>query len=147
MEEWQALQCVWSHENVEFRCDFPPIDAALCVFSERAVHALAPLLGESVEYLAVEVAGGSVTLANVLNVVDCLDEGRSEVLRLPDERPLFVSRYQFKSAHVGGFHMFRIPQTQGTEVIVSEQFCDVVRSAGLKGYEFEPPLWVSDELA
>lgn len=143
-KDWKALQCEWSHENIAYRRDFPPIDAALCVFSERAVRTLAPLLGESVEYLSLDVAGGGVTLVNILNVIDCLDEEKSEVYRLPNGQPLLVSNYQFRSLDVPALHMFRIPQTRGTEVIVSDQFCSAIQSAGLTGYEFEPPVWESN---
>lgn len=137
--EWTPPSYVWSDPDVEFHGDFPPVGIE-CVMSHRAYKVLAPLIAESVEQLAIDVPGGGLTLLHVLDVVDCLDENGSQLFRLPDEKILFVHQYRFDESLTRGHHIFRIPQTRGIEILVSEEFRETVRAAGLKGYCFNDPL-------
>lgn len=142
-DQWVPPSFEWSDGDPEYHGDFPPVDDGVCVFSDRAIVALSPLLGGSVEYLPIDLANGGLKVVNILNVVDCLDETMSQIYKIPDSPIALVNRYHFREGAVRGHHIFRIPQTQSIQVIVSEEFRDVVRACGLKGYNFKAPLWES----
>jgi hypothetical protein len=138
--QWTPPSYVWSHPDLDFHGDFPATVGIECAFSHRAYEVLAPLICDSVEQLDLDVPGGGLTLIHVLDLVDCLDETRSGIWRLPDGKILFVHKYHLDESLTKGHHMFRIPQTCGIEVLVSEEFRDAVKVAGLKGYKFGEPL-------
>jgi hypothetical protein len=112
--------------------DFPGYPAGPPIFSEHAWQVLQPLLGASVEALPLEFKGGSFFAINVLEVVDCLDQGRSDIGRFPDGSVISIHDYVFKAGCLKKQLMFRLPEDLG-HVLVTEPFRDCVMKHKLKG--------------
>lgn len=112
----------------------PSAFAAVGSVLERAGELL-PLVGTEGEYLAL----------NVLECVNCLDQGATEFRRSPrtGER-IGIVRYEFHADRLDESSIFKIPETSRGEVLVYEglkdpedEFKHLVEAAGLKGLVFE----------
>ena len=125
------------------RGDFPCFISGAAVFTQKAVTALADLLEGQVELLPIICEAGDYQLANVIRVVDALDEANSDVQRFEDGRVMDVERYAFHPEKLKGLTIFKLPQFRRGRVYVTERFVDRVREAGLKGFRFEL-LWDSE---
>lgn len=77
--------------------------------------------------------------------MDALNEEASEIVRFPDgKRILEIERFVFDTSKVKNVDIFKLPQQPLARVFVSDEFVDVVRKAGLLGFNFEW-LWSSDQ--
>jgi hypothetical protein len=124
--------------------DFPSLYGFLPVFSQRAWESLRSLIENAVEALPFKHPSGDAYYAiNVLDVVDALDLKKSQPVFYATGQVMRVKEHWFKERLVKGKHMFKVPETSGTEVFVSVQFKSVVEEAKLKGLRFAqvyPPL-------
>lgn len=133
--EWTAPAVRTTRRVKSPLSDFPHFWPTIPVFSERALAAVSPLLGDRVEALPFAVEGQSLYLINVLDVVDCLDAEQSTICRnIATGHIESVVRYTFHPERVAGHHLFRIPQTAELEVLVSSAFRDAVRANELTGF-------------
>lgn len=137
---WTPPTFSWWRDRRELG-DFPknPFGAYCPVFSPRAWDALRPLIGESAQPIPLTVDdGGSYVLANVFDVVDCLDREQSEITYFTGTTAInSIQRYVFRESALDNKHIFRIPEKL-SEVYVSQEFVDTVRRTGLLGLEFRP---------
>ena len=118
--------------------DFPSLDCHAPVFSERAWLALEPLVGNSAEALPlIYPRDRHYFVINVLDLVNCLDDARSEIVRYSDGGISHVRAYTFAVVRTANKHFFKIPETSGPEVLVSDRFISAVESNGLKGLIFK----------
>jgi hypothetical protein len=134
-DSWKPVAC--RIYRVGRSGDFPSLLNHVPVFSERAWQALEPLLRGYVEALPLETEEGRFLAINVLELLDCLDETRSEVERLPDGHIIFIDRYVFREDCLGDTPMFKLPQLSLTQVLVSERFKSAVEEHGLEGLIFQ----------
>ena len=125
----------------QVRGDFLTLGAAP-VFSERAVDALLDLLVPAGELLPLACRDGRYYLYNVTQVLDALDERRSELRRFQTCGLLRVVRPEFRPEALRGAMVFKVPQLRGA-VYVTSLFVRRVAEAGLTGFKF-PPLWTAD---
>lgn len=134
--------------------DFPHLCGPLPVFSKRAWHALQPLISKAVEALPlicdtemiplprgerkIVPAGpfGPYFAINVLDIVDCLDHDRSEITLYSNGAVMMVDSYAFKAGCLKDKHILKLPETRDLEVLVSEQFKNVVETNKLQGLKF-----------
>ena len=124
--------------------DFPDLFTHIPVFTPKAATALADLLEGNGELLPILIAGEEYLLFNVTRVTDALDESRSEIIRFDDSpKILDIDVYCFFPEKIGNTTIFKIPQMVTSDVFVTEEFVDRVRSARLKGFEFTL-LWSSE---
>ncbi len=118
--------------------DFPSLLLSIPVFSARAWETLRPLVGASVEALPLDCpAGPSYFAINVLDHVEALDHDRSEVERFDDGRVMAVDFYAFKPGLLRGKHVFKLPETARIEVLVSNDFKELVEKHCLTGLIFK----------
>ena len=118
--------------------DFPSLDCHAPVFSERAWVALSPLIGHAAQALPLIYPDDQVYFVlNVLELVDCLDQSESVIDRYSDGRISHVEKYVFIFERLKGKDFFKIPETAGLEVLVSDRFIGAVESNGLKGLIFK----------
>jgi hypothetical protein len=120
------------------RSDFPSLVSHVPVFNERALKALRPLLGDTVEALPLKCAEGAFFAINVLDVTDCLDMDRSEMKLYPSGGIMYITRHVFDEGCAEGKHMFKITQGPLHETYVSDAFRQHVERARLTGLTFGP---------
>jgi hypothetical protein len=134
IKRWNAVRC--PVYRVGQRGDFPSLSGFVPAFSGRALKALQPLLGEQIEALPLECDEDSFFAIHVLQVVNCLDEARSELERDPDGEVFHIGRYVFDEKCLHGKHLFRLRQAPMYKVFASTSFKKQVEAAGLCGLDF-----------
>lgn len=116
--------------------DFPSLRRDVPVFSEGAWQVLRPLIELSVEALPLIGTKDSYLAINVLDIADCLDHSRAKISLLPSGGVMSVDKYVFKDGCLNNRHIFKLPETAVQEVLVSEEFKQLVERSGLKGLMF-----------
>jgi len=140
-ETWKPITVKGLDANPGLEGDFPTLNnySKIPIFSERAWDILAPLISYCSEALRISHPSGKLFyLINVLEIIDCLDEERSDLSRNPTTgRVSRVSKYCFRTSLLQGKHVFKTPLKSGAELFVGESFREVVEENGLKGLIFE----------
>jgi hypothetical protein len=137
---WQPVPMEWSRATVR-RNRGKPVDVINLMgnglaFSERAAEVLIPLVGDVIELLPLTHDGpGRFQVVNLLDIVDCLDEERSQIERFYDGSIQSVERYAFKPGSIDGHHLFKCKQW-GLHDLVSAEFKALVEEKGLVGAYF-----------
>jgi hypothetical protein len=110
------------------------------VISPRARQVLEPLIAPHVEILPLlKLRGSDLWAVNVMTLVDCLDEDRSEVAYSPDDgRIMNVVTFGFKEHCVPDVPIFKLA-SYPADVFVTRSFVDQVLAAGLHGAAFGDP--------
>lgn len=106
----------------------------------NVVAALPAKAREEVEVLPLDIKGHDVRLLNVINVIDCLDESRSDITRFKSGRVLLINKYVFDEGRLRGVYLFKIPQLLRTEVYATDLFRSFIDEHGFTGLEFKQ-LW------
>lgn len=128
--------------------DFPSLYNSTPVFSEKAWKTLMPHLGDSIEALPINHPGRIRLFAiNVLMVVDCLDISKSRLARNPvTGRVNRIFEYQFHGNAFADKLLFKLPETSGLEVIVSDRFKEIIETEGLTGLKFDREIFSDPNL-
>jgi uncharacterized protein DUF1629 len=103
--------------------------------SERALKVLEPLVAPYIEILPLYCKQGNFFALNVLNVIDCIDTGRS-VIEYFSDRPPDIHKLRFNLECVGDVPIFKIPQRILTTIFVSDAFKSLVEGYHLEGLIF-----------
>jgi hypothetical protein len=122
--------------------DTPGLSTHIPVFSSRAVTAVMDLLQDSGELLPIVCDDEYYSIFNVTRVVDALDEPKSKLRLFSDGKIMDIDRHAFFPEKLKGIHIFKIPQSVLMDVFITDTFVDIVKTAGLKGFEFRP-VWSS----
>lgn len=143
---WIPLSCHGFEDNPPEVGDFPCVSnyGKVPMLSDRAWKALEPVIGDVCEALPVNHPfTGDYFLIHVLRTIEALDEDASEVQRRSanDPRIRQVIRYAFRNDMIEGIHIFKLPNKQGSGLIVDDVFRKAVEDNGLRGLRFrELPL-------
>jgi hypothetical protein len=117
--------------------DFPWLGVHALVMRRSAVDALRDLLEANGEVLPLATDDGLELFVLNARTVDALDEARSSLLRFPStNRIMRIQRPAFVPSAVEGVDVFRLPY-RAMPTYVSDRFVERVKSAGLKGLEFD----------
>jgi hypothetical protein len=141
--EHRPLRAEWPRVEVQLDRsaprdgDFPSLTLAAPVFSEHALGILRPLLGAKTEILPLICGSRNFYLINVLDVIDCLDHSRAVVDYDEDRSPHHVVSYAFHEDSLSGRHLFKVPESQDLDVLISERFKETVEQSKLKGLLFK----------
>ncbi|MDX8454671.1 hypothetical protein RFM98_18065 [Mesorhizobium sp. VK9D] len=119
--------------------DFPWLGGHAPLLRQPAVDALAAALRPYGEFVALR--GEKVWLFNVTNVIDALDEARSQIVRFDGGDILAIERYAFDAGRIGSAEVFKLPM-RASPVFVNDVFVERVRQAGLRNVSFKP-VWTS----
>ncbi|WP_027165767.1 DUF1629 domain-containing protein [Mesorhizobium sp. WSM3224] len=119
--------------------DFPWLGEHAPLLRQPAVDALAAALRPYGELIPLR--GEKVWLFNVTNVIDALDEARSQIVRFDDGAILAIERYAFDAERIGTAEVFKLPM-RASPVFVNEMFVERVGKAGLRNVSFEA-VWTS----
>lgn len=90
--------------------DWPFLSLALFVVKDAALVRLRDRLAPWCEFLPLACPQEPLTVINVLNIVDALDEDATRARRLQDSRILLVDQYQFHADRLPEDGLFKIPQ-------------------------------------
>ena len=139
MPTWRPPVVHGFDDNPGVEGDFPSLSDynKIPTFSQRAWDALSPLIARVCEALPIRhPTGRPFYIINVLEIVDCIDEEKSEIDRYSDGGIRRVIRFCFKPNMLGGKHIFKTPRKSGADLIVSQEFRRQVEANELKGLRF-----------
>lgn len=115
-----------------------PTLGSMPTLSTRAVQALSGVIRNAVELLPLDCTCGRFYVANVLSVVDALDEARSRIRRFEGSgRVMKIEAHGFMPDVLEGVHIFKLPQLLKGRPYVTDDFVSLVNSSGLQGFEFD----------
>ncbi len=107
------------------------------VLSRRALDVLLPYIGKLGQVLPLAFKEADYAFFNITNVVDALDESKSELKYFSDGGFHRVLRYAFKPEAVCDQLIFKIPQQPCGFAFVTDRFVEIVKANGLTGFGFE----------
>jgi hypothetical protein len=114
-----------------------------CIFSERARAVFASKLEGLGRWIELDFDEAPYFLFFLTNIVDTLDEGKSEIVRFTNsEKVMDIDRYAFLPEKIRGQFLFTLPQRVRSNRLVTDDFVDLVRQHQLTGFSFLP-LWSS----
>lgn len=116
------------------------------IFSGRARQILGPHIDGLGRWIELECDEAPYWLFWITNVVDAMDEEKSELKRFADGRVLRIVRMSLKPDKVQDQWLFTLPQRQGSNRLVTQRFVDLVQQQGLTGFAFKP-VWSDEGLA
>jgi hypothetical protein len=115
------------------------------VFSERAKRIFEPPLQGLGRWIALDYDEAPYWLFFITNIVDALDEEKSEIARFKSSgRVMGIDSYAFKPEIVKDQFLFTLPQQPGSDRLVTDRFIDLVHEHKLTGFMFQR-LWSSDK--
>jgi hypothetical protein len=117
--------------------DFPWLGAHALVMRRQVIDTIGDLLSKYGEILPLSTEDGTeLFVLNVTNVLDALDEKRSELTRFRESnRIMRIKKPVFKPAMIANAEIFRLPY-RASPTYVSQIFVDRVNGVGLEGLEF-----------
>jgi hypothetical protein len=139
-DQWIAPDAHGFEDNPETEGDFPSLSNfwRVPVMSQRAWETLRPIIGYCCEALPiVHPAGKPYFIVHVMETIDCLDIGRSEVKRFTDGGIMRVTRFSFKPEMLQDKHIFKLPRESAGDLILDDIFRRAVESNGLMGLLFK----------
>ncbi|MEZ5463471.1 MAG: hypothetical protein R3F00_17005 [Dokdonella sp.] len=119
------------------RSDAPWMTDGCLVFGERVLERLGGLLRDQGELLPLACRQRNLWAFNPNAVLPCLDEAKSEVLRLDTGRIFHVARYSMKEHVVAGHLLYKCDVFRVSPTFVGQEFVDAWRAANLEGLEFD----------
>jgi hypothetical protein len=117
------------------RSDFPWLGSHALVLRQEPAMRLRDMLEANGELLPMDGDDGTELFAFNAQVVDALDEERSDVARFSSGEILEIRKPVFRTEALRDVDIFRLPG-RGGETFVSERFVQRVQEAGLQGLSF-----------
>ena len=116
--------------------DFPFFEygALLCRINVWGI--LKPFLEPEVELLPVDVEGHGYQLLNPIQVIDCLDKGRSQMTFSKSGRVTSIEHHVFNKEALNGVYLFKTPELTRTRIYATEAFRQIIAGNQLEGLEF-----------
>ena len=141
-DTWVPLPVTTEHAHDGRRAknrdgDFPSYHPAIPAVSERALDVLRPLLGDAVEVLPLEHPTARYYILHVLQILDCLDDEKSEGHRTSKGQLITIEKCVWKPGVIDeNTHIFKIKGLELSWPFVSEAFRRLVDENGLIGFGF-----------
>lgn len=141
-ETWEPLPVRTEHAHDGRRAknrdgDFPAMDCSIPVVSERALNVLRPLISDCVEVLPLQHPTDRYYIINVLQILDCMDQEKSEGERGSSGRLYEVEKYVWKPGVLDETkHIFKIKGLELYWPFVSASFKRLVDENGFVGFDF-----------
>jgi hypothetical protein len=125
-------------------CSNIDYDGRYPLFSERARDIFEPKLDGLGRWIELTFDEAKYWLFFTTNVVDALDETKSELIYFKSSgRLMEIAAYAFKPEAVKDQFLFTLKQQPGRDVLVTDAFVEVVRKHRLTGFMFLR-LWSSE---
>jgi hypothetical protein len=117
--------------------NFTYLDCGVLVCDYFAITKIGDFISNEVELLPIDVDGLNCQLINILNVVDCLDEKKSEIKFFKNSKNVKdIKRYVFNEYMLRNINLFKIPQLKRTDIFATDTFRDKILESGLTGLDF-----------
>ena len=138
---WRELNFEFIYENSNDgkvpKGDFPNFMAGVLVFSKMAKDELDLFLTSEIEFLDIIIENELYYIANVVEIVDCLNIKKSKVKYFDNSKDIMeIQKYSLYKEKLINSMIFRIDNFK-TEIFVSDQFKKKVESSNLLGFKFE----------
>lgn len=97
--------------------NFVDIDPGILVCDSYTWICLENYIQNEIEVLGIDVEGIDLKILNITNIVDCLDEEKSEALYLRDnQRIMHIKKFSFNKELLNETMLFKIPQLSRSPV-------------------------------
>lgn len=113
--------------------DFLSFQSHVPVFGSRAKDLLIDFFTPCGEILPLSCPSRGYFALNVTNLIDALDEEKSEIEYFSSGKILDIRRAAFDGSLLSDIDIFKLPQTPYGKVFVSERFIERVKDLGLTG--------------
>jgi hypothetical protein len=117
--------------------DAPWLGSHALVLRRNAVDALSGILSKNGEILPLACATDELYVFNPINLVDCLDEQASDVVRFSTGGIMQIKRHIFRTELLLGIDSFKIPNLRVSPLYVTSSFVARWTEAELTGLEWE----------
>lgn len=136
---WQAPRMHFIREREDGAprrySDFPWCLDNILIIREQALPLLRPLLEKYGEILPLRCAE-PVSLFNVTNILDALDEERSKIARFENGDVLAIEKHVFRVDAIEDSELFRLPG-RASNIYLREALVRRIGELGLRGIAFE----------
>jgi hypothetical protein len=138
---------VWKKPRIQISAKSKPLKNVLTgsfqapFVSEKFKQAIQPVCGSSAEFLPLTaLKNTSFYVFNVVEVVDCLDIEKSEIVYSPSfpDRIMRVDRFIFHPGVLRPIAVFKIPQDLD-RIFVTQPFIEAARRNRITGIGFDDP--------
>ncbi|MEC0369515.1 imm11 family protein [Paenibacillus chibensis] len=116
--------------------DFPCYRFGKPVVSRRVKELIEPFTINEIEFLPLLHEELEIYMINVVNVIDCVDYDRSEILLSVGVMAGFRNIVFDYSKIPAGTYFFKIREMADTRVFITESFKEILESFKLKGLDF-----------
>jgi hypothetical protein len=131
------MQVIRQEAQQAFReSDCPWLGSHALIFRPQVVDKLGSVLVRYGEMLQLDCDDADVSIYNVTNIVDALDEDASSIDRFESGEVMIIRRHVFDARAIGESEVFRIPRVRLSSTYVTQRFVDRWQLSGLKGLEF-----------
>ena len=116
--------------------DYP--NFSVPALSEKSENLLRAYFGNLVEIFPLETGKlGKFFFMNVINILDCLDEEKSNIDFLNPNKYMMINSYTFKEfSDQDLLKIFKLRKNERGEIYVSEQTKTLIEKSGLEGFKF-----------
>jgi hypothetical protein len=136
---WQPIKMEIIHEDEGRKfseSDAPWLGPHALIFRKEAVQIMGQLLNEYGELLPLQCDEAELSIFNVTQILNALDETASSIARFSTGRIMTIERYVFHPDIIRDIQIFKIPNLRASPTFVSEDFVQLWKSAGLRGLGF-----------
>jgi len=140
-KNWKPL--IYLKREQRKKPDFLNIEGVGIVMTQRAIDALNPLLGKSVEKLPLVTFKQAMYFVNITESIDCLDEEKTEFrLSAVTQTRVGINKFAFDAEKIKNKHIFKI-KGFWYNTFVSDEFQKTCKENDLQGvdFAFEELVW------
>jgi hypothetical protein len=113
--------------------DCPWLGSHALVLRRSAVEAMNEVLRRNGEVLPLRCTTDELFVFNPTNLVDCLDEDASDVVRFSNGRIMWIRRHVFRTDRLFDIDAFKIPNLRVSPIYVTDSFVGRWTEVGLTG--------------
>lgn len=139
----QLFSSNWSTPKAKFGerktvGNFVDLDPGVLICDSYAWVCLEKHISNEVEALNIDVEGLDMKILNITNIVDCLDEDKSEAVYFTDSEEIMrVKKYFFNKELLDKTMLFKIPQLSRSYIFATDSFREKIIEYKLTGLEFK----------
>nr|WP_154960466.1 hypothetical protein [Paenibacillus xylanexedens] len=117
--------------------DFPDFTLGKLIVTDKVREVMAIPLQTQVEFLSLLHESLDLSVVNVINILDCVDWKRTDVMYTSKGRFSRFNKIVFELSKVpSGTYIFKIKETASHQIYVTEEFKQLVEQYKFKGLDF-----------
>lgn len=143
-DRWEAVEMtlikqeVHPHTPVWQHSDFPWFGSGLLVLRPSALNAVREILAPYGEFLPLRCAETPLWAFNVTELLDCLDEQASRIVRFRNGEIMRIEHAVFHLEQIRAVAAFKVPDARYGPIFFGQELVDLIQAAGLRGLAFVP---------